>query len=307
MRVIVTGGTGLIGRALATELVARGDEVVVTTRNPEAASGLPAEVELARWDGASTEGLSSLLEGSNAVVHLLGAGVGEKRWTRERKALIRSSRVRSTAALTEALAEVEDRPAVLLQGSAIGYYGDRGDEDLDESSPAGVGFLSETCVEWEESSRPVEALGMRRVCLRTGVVLADGAGALPLMVMPFRFFVGGPLGDGRHWVPWIHIDDEVGAILHLLERSDARGAFNLTAPTSVDNRSFGKAVGEALRRPSFMPTPAFAMRWMLGEMSELVLGSQKALPRGLIDLDYEFRFPTLRAALRDLIGTGKGG
>jgi uncharacterized protein (TIGR01777 family) len=302
MRVIVTGGSGLIGRALTSALDARGDDVRVTSRDPEAARGLPAGVEVARWRGESAQELASLLDGADAVVHLAGAGIADGRWTAARKRVLLESRTRSTGALADAFRRASDPPRILLQGSAVGYYGSRGDEELNESSESGVGFLADVCVEWETAGRAVEELGIRRAVLRTGVVLANEGGALPKMALPFKFFAGGPVGDGRQWVPWIHMADEVGAILHLLDSSEAAGVFNLAAPEPATNRGMAKAIGRALRRPSFMPAPALAIKLALGEMAELLLGSQRVKPDALLAAGYSFRFPSADAALEDLLG-----
>lgn len=302
MRVIVTGGTGLIGRALTMYLDARGDEVIVTSRRPRRSADWPAGVGLVKWDGETVTSLVPVLAGAHAVVHLAGEGIAARRWTAERKELIRESRTRSTAALVEAFARVGKRPSVLLQGSAVGYYGSRGDEELDESSDVGEGFLADVCYDWEAAGSPVEDLGVRRVLLRTGVVLAKEGGALPRMAMPFRLFGGGPVGNGRQWVPWIHLADEVGAIAFLLDAEHTNGVFNLTAPECVTNRTLSRAIGRVLHRPSFVPAPAFAMKLALGEMAELLLNSQKVLSSALVSAGYTFRFPAVEAALRDLLG-----
>lgn len=302
MRVIITGGSGLIGRALAAALLQRGDDVIVTSRDPQGTEGLPRAAGVVRWDCQSPGELVPILAGADAVVHLAGAGIGDQRWTEERKRLIRDSRVRSTAALSEAFAAAADRPGTLLQASAVGFYGSRGDAELDETAPCGEGFLADVCVAWEDSGRPVESLGVRRAILRTGVVLAAEGGALPRMALPFRLFAGGPVGDGRQMVPWIHRADVVGAIRFLLRDGGAAGAFNLTAPEPVHSKAFAGALGRALRRPSFVPAPAFAIRALLGEMSELVLASQNVVPDALAAAGYRFRFPAIDAALVDLVG-----
>jgi len=302
MRVVITGGTGLIGRALAAELAGRGDSVVVTSRSPERVRGLAAGVEVAAFDGITLEQGVAAFEGADAVVHLIGEGIADGRWTAARKRRIEESRTRSTALLIEALARSEPRPMVLLQGSAVGFYGARGDEELTETSSPGDGFLADVCRAWEEAGAGAEELGVRRVLLRTGVVLAKKGGALPKMVLPFRFFAGGPVGKGKQWVPWIHLADEVGAIRFLLDQESLRGAYNLVAPESVTNRELSSAIGRVLGRPSFMPAPALAMKLVLGEMSELLLDSQRVRASALVAAGYEFRFPTIEPALRDILG-----
>lgn len=307
MRVILPGGSGLIGRALAADLAAAGHEPIVLTRDPARLTDLPRGVAAERWDGRTAAGWGALLDRESALVHLAGEGVADGRWTAERKREIVDSRLRSSAAVVAAVEGAAVRPAVLLQASAVGYYGDGGERETGEDAPAGDGFLARTSVAWEGATAAVEALGVRRAVLRTGIVLAREGGALPRLVLPFRLGVGGALGDGRQWVPWIHLADEVGAIRFLLERADARGPFNLAAPEPVRSAGLARALGRALGRPSFLKTPAFALRLALGEMAGALLTGQKALPRRLLELGYEFRFPVLDLALADLLAPRPGG
>jgi uncharacterized protein (TIGR01777 family) len=304
MRVVISGGSGLIGRGVAVSLAEDGHHVVVLSRRPERVSGLPAAAEAERWDGKSVETLLPLLEGSDAVIHLAGENIAAGRWTERRKRTIRESRVASTTALTRALKGVDRRPAVLLQASAVGYYGPRSGEEIDENGPAGADFLASVCRDWEAASLEVESAGIRRLIVRTGVVLARDGGALPRMLLPFRLFAGGPVGSGAQWVPWIHLADEIRAIRFLIDREDARGPYNLTAPESVTNRELARTMGKILGRPGFIPTPAFVLRAALGEMATLVLEGQRAVPKRLLDLGFEFRFPQLEPALRDLLARG---
>ncbi len=301
MRVIVSGGSGLIGRALVAGLAADGHQATVLSRNPDRVRGLPEGVTAAAWDARNAEALTPLIAGADAVVHLAGAGIADGRWTAERKRRIRDSRVDSSAAIAAAFAAAEPRPDVLLQGSAVGYYGPRGAEELTEESGSGGDFLARICRQWEEASAGVEDLGVRRAVLRTGVVLAREGGALPKMLLPFRLFAGGPVGNGRQYMPWIHLVDEVGAIRFLLESPGAAGPFNLTAPEPLTNKRFSRILGRVLRRPSFMPAPAFALKLALGEMSKILLEGQRALPRRLEEAGYRFRFRGLEEALRDLV------
>ena len=301
MKAIVTGGTGLIGRALTASLAADGHQATVLSRNPDRARGLPEGVAVAGWDASSIEQLTPLVAGADAVVHLAGAGIADARWTDERKRVIRDSRVDSSAAVAAAITGADPRPGVLLQGSAVGFYGPRGDEELTEESAPGDDFLAETCGAWEAASASVEEVGVRRAVLRTGVVLAREGGALAKMLPPFKLFVGGPVGGGGQYMPWIHLVDEVRAIRFLLDRPDARGPFNLTAPEPLTNKRFSRALGKVLGRPSFMPAPAFALELALGEMSKIVLEGQRAVPRKLLEAGFEFRFADLEAALRDLL------
>jgi uncharacterized protein (TIGR01777 family) len=301
MKVIVSGGSGLIGRALVADLAADGHWPTVLSRSPDRLRDLPDGATAAAWDAKSAEPLTPLVAGADAVIHLAGEGIADGRWSAERKRRIRDSRVDSSTALAAAVAAAEPRPGILLQASAVGYYGSRGAEELTEESAPGDDFLAEVCREWEASSASVEAVGVRRAVLRTGIVLAREGGALAKMLPPFKLFAGGPLGDGRQYMPWIHLADQVGAIRFLLDNPDASGPFNLTAPEPLTNKQFSRVLGRVLGRPSFMPAPAFALKLALGEMSKLVLEGQRALPRRLEQAGYRFRFPGLEAALRDLL------
>jgi hypothetical protein len=301
MRVVITGGSGLIGSALAREMGSSGHEVVVLTRDPSGVGTLPPGTRAVQWDGKTARGWGSLLDENTAIVHLAGDAIAEGRWTDEKKRRIRQSRVESGQAVMAALQEAKSRPRVLLQGSAVGYYGACGDEVVEESHPAGKDFLAQVCIEWEASTAGAEALGVRRPVLRTGIVLSDQGGALPRMALPFRLMAGGPLGNGRQWFPWIHMADEVGAIRFLIEREDAAGPFNLSAPDPLTSRDFGRALGRVLMRPSFAPAPGFALRLLLGEMADALLHGQRAVPRRLLDLGYVFRYREAVEALRNLL------
>lgn len=308
MRVVITGGSGLIGGALARDLGGAGYDAVILTRNPAKVGPLPAGVRAAGWDGLTSKGWADLLDEETSIVHLAGESIAGGRWTEERKRRIRESRVLSSKAVLEAIRQAQRKPRALLQSSAVGYYGPRGDEEVMEGQPPGTGFLADVTAEWEASTAEAEALGVRRVLLRTGVVLAREGGVLPRMSLPFRLLAGAPLGSGRQWLPWIHMADEVGAIRFLLERNDrdgAHGPFNLVAPKPVTNRDFGDALARVLRRPSPLQAlglgvPEPVLRVMLGEMAEAVLNSQRVLPSRLLQLGYPFRFPDLDSALRDL-------
>lgn len=300
MRVVITGGSGLIGRALAASLAADGQEVVILTRDPARVSGLPAGARAVAWDGATASGWGTLAEGA-AVVHLAGENVGAGRWTAARKKRLYDSRVRSGEAVLAAVEQASVKPRVLLQASAVGFYGDRGDELITEESSGGSGFLAEICRDWEAVTADVEALGVRRVVLRTGVVLAREGGALPKMALPFRLFAGGSLGDGRQWLPWIHLEDEIRALRFLLEADDASGPFLLTAPNPLPFRDFASTLGRMLGRPSFVPVPAWVLRLAVGEMAEVLLGGQRAVPLRLLEQGFQFRFESAEAALRSLL------
>jgi uncharacterized protein (TIGR01777 family) len=302
MQVILAGGSGLIGRALADELTSAGHDVVILSRRPEAVDGLPERAVAARWDGRSAGALAPRLEGAAAVVNLAGESIGDGLWSDARKLRIRESRTRSADTVVEALRRVNRRPGVLLQASAVGIYGPRGDEDVDESSPVGSDFLATVCRDWEAASAEVGSIGVRRVLLRTGVVLDSDAGALPKIVKPFRLFAGGRAGSGDQWFPWIHLRDEVRAMRFLIESEEESGAFNLTAPNPVTNRELAVLIGKVLRRPSFLPAPASLLQAVLGEMATLVLDGQRAVPSRLLEAGFEFEYAELEPALRDLLG-----
>jgi hypothetical protein len=310
MRVVITGGTGLIGRDLARELGGAGHDVVVLTRDPGRAGKLPPGVRATGWDGRTAAGWAPLLDASDGVetaaVHLAGESVAEGRWTDDKKRRIRASRIDSGKAVLEAIRQAAVKPRVLLQGSAVGYYGPCGDELVTEDHPPGDDFLGQVCIEWEGSTAEAESWGVRRALLRTGIVLSAEGGALPRLLLPFRLMAGAPLGNGRQWFPWIHLADETGALRFLLEREDARGPFNLTAPNPVTNRELGDFLTRALHRPNPLQAlglgvPRAVFRAALGEMAESILQGQRAVPRRLLDLGFRFRYPDLAPALAALI------
>ncbi len=307
MRIIVTGGTGLIGRALAADLADDNHEVIVLSRAPERATAMPAGVRVERWDARTAEGWGDLADGADAIVNLAGESIAGKgfilsrRWTAERKRRIRDSRLNAGRAVVQAVELASDKPRVVVQSSGIGYYGPRGDEELTEEASPGQDFLARTAIEWEASTAPVEPLGVRRAIIRSGAVLSTKGGAFPFMLLPFRLFVGGPVGSGRQWLPWIHIADEVRAVRFLMEHPEATGPFNLNAPNPVTNAEFSKTLGKVMSRPAILPTPSFALRLLFGEMSTVLLDGQRALPQRLLDLGFTFRFPEAEAALRDLL------
>jgi hypothetical protein len=301
-RILVTGGSGLIGRALTAELATAGYEVVVLSRSPQRVTGLPPGARAAGWDGESADGWGELADGALGLVHLAGEPVAEGRWSEAKKRRIRESRVSSSLAVLSAVRRAATPPRFLLQGSAVGFYGDRGDQVLDETAPPGDDFLADVCRQWEAATEPAVELGVRRALLRTGIVLTADGGALERMLTPFRLGLGGPLGSGRQYMPWIHLADEVAAIRFLAEHDDARGPFNLAAPNPVTNGEFSTELAGALSRPNLLRAPSFALRLAFGEMAQVLLGSQRAVPAALEDLGFSFRFPELRPALADLLG-----
>ena len=299
-RVAITGISGLIGGALATSLRAEGHEVVGISRRPDPVGAPAAADETAErtvaWDVAAGNIDASALEGLDAIVHLAGESIGG-RWSGKRKAAIMSSRVDSSKLLAEVVRTLDAKPSVFVCGSAIGFYGNRGEEELTERSLPGDGFLADVCMRWERAAVPIADAGVRLVRIRTGLVVGPGAEAIDRMARITRLGAGGPLGSGRQWWSWISLHDEVRAIRHLID-SDASGAFNLTAPNPVRQRDFQRALSSALRRPSFMPAPKFALRAALGEMGQaLLLDSTCVHPDALTDNGFEFAHPELNGAL----------
>lgn len=300
MRVLIVGGSGLIGSALAESLVKDSHEAVVLSRSP-AKQQLPRGVTAVAWDARTLGSWVDELSRVEGVVNLAGESIFG-RWTAAKKARIRASRVETSRLVAEAFAAVKRRPLVLVQGSAIGYYGDSGEAVVDESAPAGDDFLARVCGEWEAASAAVEALGVRRPIVRTSIVFSRRGGALKPLTLAFRAFAGGKFGDGRQWMPWIHEADEVGAIRFLLESPAATGPFNLVAPEARRNADVARALGKVLHRPSWLPAPKAGVRLLLGELAETMLAGQHAVPARLQALGFRFRFATLYAALADLLG-----
>ncbi|WP_030765622.1 TIGR01777 family oxidoreductase [Streptomyces sp. NRRL F-2664] len=292
MRIAVTGSTGLIGSALVRSLRADGHEVVRFVRRE------PAGADEARWDPERGHVDRAALAGCGAVVHLAGAGIGDRRWTAAYKRKIRDSRVLGTAALTHALAGLDEPPGVLVSGSAVGYYGDTGDRVVDEDSPAGHGFLPSVCLEWEAAAAPAQEAGIRTAFARTGLVVAKDGGAWGRMFPLFRAGVGGRLGDGRQYWPFISLRDEVAALRHIIDTPALSGPVNLTAPEPLTNRQVTAAMARVLRRPAVLPVPAVALRVVLGEFSEDVLGGQRARPTRLLESGFVFQDPGIEQAVR---------
>ncbi|NPV66410.1 MAG: TIGR01777 family protein [Anaerolineae bacterium] len=308
MRVIITGGTGLIGRALARSLSADGHEVILLSRSPGNAINLPPGVRAVYWDGRTAEGWGELVEDAGAVINLAGETIGgngllDVRWTPGRKRRILESRVNAGRAVTEAIRAAENKPGVLIQMSGVGYYGTHEDErQITESAPVGKDFLASVCIAWEDSTKAVERMGVRRVITRTAPALSRRGGPLPRQMIPFRFFVGGPIGSGRQWFPWIHLTDLVRAIRFLIDTEEAKGVFNVCAPEPVTNAEFSRALGKAMHRPLFLPLPAFAFKLAFGEAATVLLEGQRVIPARLQEMGFTFNFPTVESALKDLIG-----
>ena len=304
MKIAVTGATGLIGSALGERLHQQGHEILAITRRKSLSSPY-TPYTLIHWDVERGEFDAAALEGIDAVVHLAGETIAE-RWSAKKKALIRSSRVEGTKLLVEGLKSLSNRPSVLVSSSALGFYGNRGDEELDESAAPGTGYLPEICQDWESEAARAKELDMRVVSMRSGIALSTKGGALAKMLLPFKLGLGGPVGSGRQWMSWIHIDDVVGGYHFALHQPEFSGVANLTAPQPARNAEFTKALGRALSRPAFLPAPGFALKLVFGEMAQdLLLDGQKVLPRRLEQAGYKFQHPGLDEALQDVISAQK--
>jgi uncharacterized protein len=299
MKIIVAGGTGFLGRPLADALIAAGHDVVILSR---AQSGRARAVS---WNPDGSMGAwASEIDGAGVVINLAGESIAAKRWTSAQKQRIRDSRIRATRSLVAAIGQAATPPPVLISGSAVGVYGPHGDEIVNERTPPGSDFLAQICVEWEAEARRAESARTRVVYVRTGVVFERDGGALPQMALPFTLFAGGPAGSGRQYVPWIHRDDWVALVMWAMQTASANGAVNATAPAPVTNRDLARALGRALHRPSFMPTPAFALRLMLGEMADaLLLSGQRAVPAVAEQAGFTFRYPRVDEALAAIFGS----
>ncbi len=307
MRLVIAGGTGLFGRALLDHLAADGHDVIILSRSPQALEHDPLKnAQVIKWDTKDLEPWSDVVDGADIVINFAGENLaGDRflpaRWTSAKKQSLRSSRIESGRAIANSIAKAQVKPKVLIQASAVGYYGPRGNEKIAEDASAGEDYLARLCVDWEESTREVEQFGVRRVIMRTGIVLTAQGGPLPRLIRQFRLFAGGVFGKGDQYWPWIHLDDVVGSIRYFMENDQASGPFNVTSPTPVTNKQFSKELGKALGRPSFWPIPAFAMKLLVGEVSVVVLEGQRAIPDKLSQLGYEFRFDELGQALEDAL------
>jgi uncharacterized protein (TIGR01777 family) len=301
MRVLVTGASGFIGSRVSDALLARGDEVVGLSRDPDRARETNPTMSWHPWRPTAERPPAAALEGVDGVVNLIGEPI-DQRWTDEAKRRILESRERATKNLVDALSAAEPRPAVLVSQSGVGYYGDRGDALVDESTPPGDSFDAQVCVSWEAAAREAEQVGMRVAVTRTGLVLDPKNGLLKQLLLPFKLGLGGPIGSGDQYMPWIHIADEVRALQWALDTEGASGTYNSTSPNPVTNREFSKALGRALGRPAVLSVPKFALRLRFGEeLGETVTGGQRALPRRALDAGFEFSHPELEPALSDLL------
>ena len=307
MRVLIAGGTGMLGAVLASNLVKGGHEVIVPSRSPERKKlGLPTQIQLTPWDGKTANGWSAYVDGADAIVNLAGERLAGPnpiafRWTEARKQRVKQSRLNAGQALVQAVQNASVKPKALIQASGVDYYASTNTRATEESPP-GDDFLSDVCANfWEPSTKQVEALGVRRVVVRMGPILHANDGALPPLVLRTKLFLGGPIGSGEQWFSWIHIADVVSAIQTLITRDDATGMYNLTAPNPLTNTDFSRVLGRVLGRPSFLPLPGFVMKIMFGEMSQTLLQGPRAIPQRLQEMGFEFQFPVAEVALRDLL------
>lgn len=299
MKTLVTGATGFVGSRLLTRL----DKPIVLSRDADRARRQLSDFDIKAfdWDPIQTPPPTEAFEGVEAVVHLAGDSVADGRWTAAKKERMRESRRIGTRNLVEALSNLDQKPKVLVSASAVGIYGDRGNVELVESSDKADDFLANICVEWEEESQRATSFGIRVANPRIGVVLGPGGGALKKMLTPFKMGVGAPLGSGRQWMPWIHLDDLVGMIIHAIENSEVAGPFNATSANPVTNREFTKTLGKTINRPTFFPpVPGFMMRLAFGEFASVLLASQKVMPHAIVESGYEFQFAKLEEALADV-------
>lgn len=305
MRVVITGGTGMIGRALAADLIQHGYEVIVLSRNPSQAGGLPAGVRVEGWDAKSAAGWGHFADGAKAIINLAGENIGGNnflpdRWSPERKQRILTSRQDAGKAVVEAVTQAKIKPEVVIQMSGVDYYPYDNHKPMTEESPAANSFLGNVVQEWEAATAPVEPMGARRCVLRTGVVLTKEGGVLPRLALPYKLFVGGPIGSGQQPLPWVALDDVLAAMRFMIETPTARGVYNLAAPEPVTNAQFGRTLGKVLGRPSLIPAPAFAFRLAFGEVAALVLEGRHVQPARLQAAGFRFQYPTLESALRHI-------
>ena len=298
MRILITGASGLIGTALQKSFEEKGYEMLLASRSE------PKSERDIQWNadaGFADEDLLRL-EGLDAVIHLAGESISALRWTDEKKKAIRDSRVHGTRTMIEAFARLEKKPKVFISASAIGFYGDRGDEEMTETSSVGDTFLSEVSKEWESESRRAEDMGIRTVLLRNGIVLSKDGGALATMMTPFKLGVGGVVGSGKQWMSWVSLDDAVGIVNYALENENLRGAVNVVSPNPVTNEEFTKTLGEVLYRPTFLPLPEFAVNLVFGEMGDaLLIDSTRVVPKRLLDSGFKFRYPEIKSALENAV------
>ena len=304
-RVVITGASGFIGRALCEDLCKDYKVIALSRDIRRAAQSIGEFAEILEWDGRTTGTWISRADGAFAIINLAGENLASGRWNQSKKAGILHSRLEATRAVISAIKQVEKKPSVIIQASAIGYYGSCGNQQLNEKSPPGKGFLAEVCQKVELCTEQIEGLNVRYIIIRSSVVLGREGGALPRLVKPFQFFVGGYPGNGRQWFSWISLDDEVAVIRFLMENKKQQGVFNLTAPEPVTMKKFCRILARSLRRPSWFPVPGFILRPALGEMAdEMLLSGQRVLPERLIDAGFQFKYPEADKALSEILRKG---
>lgn len=300
MKVIISGGSGLIGSALSRELASDRYQVIVLSRNPDKIH-VPAGVKTIQWDGMTGQGWQGMVDRETILVNLAGENLSAGLWTEKQKERIRTSRLLAGEATCAAIQAAAEKPALLVQASAVGFYGSKNPELLDETSPAGDDFLARLAVDWEASTQPVEQMGVRRVVIRTGLVMHPTDAFLKNMLLTTRAFLGGKLGSGKQMWSWIHIQDEAAAIRFLIENDQANGVYNLTSPNPVNMDTFGRMLSKTLHKPYWLPVPAFALKTLLGEMSQLILSGQHVQPTRLLEAGYQHQFADLQKAFNDLL------
>jgi uncharacterized protein len=299
MKIVITGASGFIGSLLADHLWKQRHHLILLSRNPPRECNVTHQ-QWVPWVPGSSGEWEDLIDGVDGIINLAGEPIAAKRWSDVQKEKIRFSRVETTKALVKAIGKTKEKPKFLISSSAVGYYGGRGDEIVTEESAPGDDYLARVCVDWEKEARKAESLGIRVALVRTGIVLDKGQGALAKMVVPFQYFIGGPMGSGDQWMPWIHIEDQIGLLLFLIENQNARGPFNATAPNPVTMAEFCKALGAVLNRPSWATVPGGILTLLIGEMAEMLLNGQRAVPQAAAKLGYEFKYGNLLPALESL-------
>ncbi len=307
-RIVITGASGLIGHNLCRVLISRGDEVSIFTRDVNKTKNIiTGAKEYIEWNYNQPEEWKDYLKNKDAVIHLAGANLSGKRWTEDYKKKILKSREISTKNLVGAISSLNEKPSLFICASGVNYYGDSGDHALTEDSNAGNDFLAKVCEIWEDEAAKVEKLGVRRISIRTGVVLSINDGALKKMLVPFKLFIGGPLGNGKQWFPWIHIEDIVNLYCYCLDNSSLKGAVNACAPDQVTMNEFAKTLGKVMSRPSLFKVPKFVLKIAVGEVTESITASMKVIPQKLLDEGFGFKFGNLNKAIKNLIGTNVSG
>jgi uncharacterized protein len=299
MKIVIAGGSGLIGKSLVNELAARRHNVIVLSRGTYDTS-FSNKITIEKWDGRTLGDWCKAIENADVIINLSGASIAGSRWTIHRKKEFFESRINSTRILAQAVSMAITRPSVFLNASAVGYYGNTKDIEVNENSQKGAGFLSDLCGLWEQEALNIRKSGLRIALLRTGVVLDKNGGALKRMIFPFKVFAGGYLGSGQQWIPWIHIDDLIKSVIFIIETESLKGPINLTSPDPVTNRIFAKNLGKILHRPSWFPIPSFLLRMILGEMASVILEGQRALPAKLLSAGFTFTYPAIEMALTDI-------